>query len=59
MANCSMPPPTDDLVGVLARHIIGELEPYFSIQSLDMYTFQSVGLPSDENLVEAIASFSL
>lgn len=54
-----MPTFTDDLVGDVVRHVLGELEPDFSIGSLDMYPFQSVILPSDENLLEAMASFGL
>ena len=59
MATCSMPTSTDDLVGDVVHHVLGALDPDFSFGSLDMYPFQSVVLPSDGNLLEAMASFGL
>lgn len=47
--------PTDDLVGDVMHHLLGEFESNLSIGSFD--TFQSVVLPSDENLLEAMASW--
>ena len=54
-----MPTSTDDLVGDVACHVLGALELDFSIGSLDMYPFQSVVLPFDENLLEAMEYFVL
>ena len=51
-----MPTSIDDLVGNVVHHVLGALEPDFSFGSLDMYPFQNVVLPSDENLLEVIAS---
>ena len=59
MATCSMPTSTDDLVCDVVHHVLGAVEPDFSFGSLDMYPFQSVVLPSDENHVESMASFGL
>ena len=59
MATCSMPTSIDDLVGDVVCHVLGVLEPDFSIGSLDMCPFQSVVLPSDENLLEDMASFGI
>jgi len=51
VATCSMPTSTDDLAGDVVHHVLGALKPNFSIGSLDMYSFQSVVLPSNENLL--------
>ena len=59
VATCSMPSSTDDIVGDVVHHVLGELEPDFSFGSLDMYPFQRIFLPSDANLLEAMASFGL
>ena len=59
MATYSMPTSTDDLVGDVVHHVLEALELDFSIGSLDMYSSQSVVLPFDENLLEAMASFGL
>lgn len=56
VATCSMPKSTDDLVGDVVHHVLGALEPNFSIGSLDMYPFQSVFLPSDEKPLESMAT---
>ena len=54
-----MPTSTNDLVGDVVHQVLGELKPNFSIGTMDMYPFQSVVLPSDENLLEAMTSFDL
>ena len=54
---CSIPTSTNYLVGDVLNHVPGALEPNISIRSLDMYPFQRVGLPSDENLLESMASY--
>jgi hypothetical protein len=47
-----------DLVVDMVNHSIGDLEPDLPLvtptESLDMYSFQSVVLPSDEDLLEAM-----
>lgn len=53
VATCSMSTSTDDLVGDVVHHLLGELEFYLSIGSFD--TFESVALPYDDNLLEAMA----
>ena len=40
-----------DLVGDMVNHLIGELESNPSIGPFNIYPFQSVFLPSDENLL--------
>ena len=59
MATYSMPTSTDDLVGDVVHHVLGALELDFSFGSLDMYSFQSILLPSNENLLESMAYFGL
>ena len=59
MATCSMPTSTNDLVGDVVCQVLGALEPEFSIGSLNMYSFHSVILPSNENLLEAMTSFGI
>ena len=59
MATYSMPTSTDDLVGDVVHHVLGALEPNFSFGSLEMYPFQSVFVPSDEKILEDMASFGL
>ena len=59
VATYSMPTTTDDLVGDVVRYVLGELETDFSTGSLDMYPFDNVVLPSDEKLLEAMASVGL
>lgn len=56
---CAMPTSTNDLVGDVLHHVLGAFETNFSFGSLDMYPSQSVVLPSNENLLEAMASFGL
>jgi len=43
-----------DLVGDMVNHLLGELGHDISIGSLGIYPFQSVVLPYDENLLEAM-----
>jgi hypothetical protein len=47
-----------DLLVDIMNHSIGDLEPNLPLvthtESLDMYSFQSVSLPSDEDLLEAM-----
>ena len=57
MDTCSIPKSTNDLVGDVVHHVLGALQHDFSFGSLDMYPFQSVVLPSDENLLKDMASF--
>jgi len=59
MATCSMSASADDLVSDIVHHVLRELEPDLCIISLDMYPFQSIVLPSFENLLEAMASYGL
>ena len=54
-----MPTSTDDLVCDVVHHVLEALEPDFSFESLNLYPFQSIVLPSDESLLEAMASFGL
>ena len=46
-----------DPVGDMVYHLLWELELDILIRSLDMYPFQSDVLPSDENLLKAMASW--
>ena len=39
VTTCSMPSSTNDLVGDVVHHVVGVLEPNFSIRSLEMYPF--------------------
>ena len=57
VATCSIPASIDDLVSDIVHHVLEALELDLSIRSHDMYPFQSVSLPSDENLLEALASW--
>lgn len=52
---CSMPASTDDLVGDVVHHLLGELESDLSIRSFD--PFHSIVLPYGENLLEAMVSW--
>lgn len=45
---------TDDLVGDLVNHLLEALKLELSNGSFDMYPFQSVVIPSNENLLEAM-----
>lgn len=57
VATCSMPASTDYLVGDVVHHVLRALAPDLSLGSFDMYSFQSIVLPSDENLLEAMAFY--
>lgn len=57
VATCSMPSSTDDLVSDIVHHVVGALDLDLSIRYLDMYPFQSVVLPFDENLLESMTSY--
>jgi len=50
-----MPASTDDLAGDVVHHLLGALESDLSTRAFD--PFQSIFLPSDENLLEAMASW--
>jgi len=52
-----MPASIDDPVGDVVYHVLGALAPNLSLESLDMYPFQSIVLPFDENLLESMASY--
>jgi len=54
VATYSMPASTDDLAGDVVHHLLGALESHLSIGSFE--TFQRIILPSNENLLEAMAS---
>lgn len=68
---CSMPIPTDeeepytvfstyfylDIVCYMVHHLLGAMELDLSIGSLNMDSFQSILLPFDDKLLEAMASY--
>ena len=45
-----------DLVGDMVNHLLGTFKSDLFIGSLDMYPFQCIVLPSNRNLLEAMAS---
>jgi len=57
VATHSMATSTDDQFSDVVHYILGALEPYLYNGSLDMNPFQSIVLPSDENLLEVMTSY--
>ena len=57
VANCSIPTPTDDQFRDVVHYVLGALEPYLFNGFISMYPFQSIVLPSDENLLEFMTSY--
>lgn len=45
------------LVGDIVHHLLGALDSDLSIGSFDMYLFQSVIIPSNQNLFESMVSW--
>ena len=48
---------TDDHADGIVRYLLGELEPDLSLVPIDMYSSQSVVLPSNEDLLGAMFSY--
>ena len=56
VATRSMPTSTDDQFRDVVHYVLGALDPDLSNGFLAMYPFQSIVLPSDENLLEVMTS---
>lgn len=59
MATYPMSTSTNDLLGGAVHDVLGALETSFSLGSLDIYPFQSVFLPFDENQLTLILNWDL